>query len=291
MEKKKVYVCGKVGEKKFHVFKGLLDFVNFYDSVKMEDMGSSSGNWDHFSPFEHSLKEIVVVSLGGAPAYVDEILCEGIRRADLVLAYFETPDAFGSLVEIGYASALGKEILIVFDERVVGKGAVFEYKSMADHNGYSRGAFQKVKGEVKGKLEVKMTDVYRLAAIMPGVSLSVVNPELPSDRAKLFLLVASKLGIDEMPIKKAYLYERQEGKCSGCVVKLPERNLTIDHIIPKVQTGNKYDDRLHNLQLLCQPCNSMKGTGTQERLITRLGEVGLRRVISDDGSGTETGIG
>ena len=277
MDKKNVYVCGKVGKKKFHVFKGLLDFVNFYDSVTL----SNNVTLNHSSPFG-MLLSVIVDSSESWGEEIDSVLCSGIRCADLVLAYFETPDAFGSLVEIGYASALGKEILIVFDERVVGKEAVFEYKSMVDHNGYESSVPQEVKGKVKGKLEVKMADVYRLAAIMPGVKHCIVNPELPSDRAKLFLLVASKLGIDEMPIKKAYLYERQEGKCSGCVVRLPERNLTVDHIIPKVQTGNKYDDRLHNLQLLCQPCNSMKGTGTQERLITRLGEVGLRRVISDD---------
>ena len=41
-----------------------------------------------------------------------------IERADLILAYIDDNQAFGTLVEIGYASALGKPIALGFSERM-----------------------------------------------------------------------------------------------------------------------------------------------------------------------------
>jgi hypothetical protein len=41
---------------------------------------------------------------------------QAILNADLVFAYVNRPDAFGTLVEIGYAAALGKYLLIYVDE-------------------------------------------------------------------------------------------------------------------------------------------------------------------------------
>ena len=279
MDKKKVYVCGKVGKKKFELFKALSSYVTFYDSVRelKNDLYFSYGDghydglptpdypfdyrWCSLYDLENMKNHTDVIGDGHTRGYserVNELVCVPILNADLVVGYFESPDAFGSLVEIGYALGKGKRVLLVFD-------------------------FNRCRDE-------SIVDAYRFVVLMPGVEVYFVNPESSRGRADLFLHVAWELGINEMPIKKAYLYERQEGKCSGCLVKLPERNLTVDHIVPKVQTDNKHDDRLHNLQLLCQPCNSMKGIGTQERLITRLVEVGLRRVISDDSRRTETGI-
>ena len=46
---------------------------------------------------------------------------------------------------------------------------------------------------------------------------------------------------------KHTLYGLQEGKCNGCEVLLPFRNLTIDHIIPSSRGGTNDPD---NLQLL-----------------------------------------
>jgi hypothetical protein len=41
-----------------------------------------------------------------------------IERADLFLAYIDDAQAFGTLVEIGYAAALGKKIVLGFSERM-----------------------------------------------------------------------------------------------------------------------------------------------------------------------------
>ncbi len=73
---------------------------------------------------------------------------------------------------------------------------------------------------------------------------------------------------------KRHLYGAQEGHCSGCLTLFPYRNLTIDHVVPRAKGGT---DHIANLQLLCQACNSTKGTGTQEELLAKLRRDGIRR--------------
>ena len=72
---------------------------------------------------------------------------------------------------------------------------------------------------------------------------------------------------------KPELFGRQQGKCNGCQYPFHYRNLTVDHKIPQSKDGT---DHIENLQLLCAACNSSKGTGTQEELISRLKEQGVR---------------
>ena len=57
-----------------------------------------------------------------------------------------------------------------------------------------------------------------------------------------------------IPIK-SQLYKEQAGLCYGCYVKMEERNLEIDHIIPKSKGGGGYKE---NYQLLCGYCNKTK---------------------------------
>lgn len=72
---------------------------------------------------------------------------------------------------------------------------------------------------------------------------------------------------------KHTLYGKQEGKCAGCRIFFPFRNMTVDHIISQKKKGT---DHIENLQLLCNACNSMKGQGSQEELIARLKSQGIR---------------
>ena len=73
---------------------------------------------------------------------------------------------------------------------------------------------------------------------------------------------------------KQALFGLQEGKCNGCEVLFPFRNMTIDHIHPRSKGGT---DDPENLQLLCAACNSTKGDRTQAYLIQALKEQGVRR--------------
>ena len=71
---------------------------------------------------------------------------------------------------------------------------------------------------------------------------------------------------------KEHLYTAQKGKCNGCGIKFPARNLTVDHIKPFSKGGS---DKPSNLQLLCNSCNSTKCNGTQAQFKKRLADQGI----------------
>lgn len=69
------------------------------------------------------------------------------------------------------------------------------------------------------------------------------------------------------PKEKDALYHNQKGKCNGCEKKFEKRNLAVDHIKP---FSEGHGERLTNLQLLCNNCNSIKGAGTMGDLRKKL---------------------
>ena len=71
---------------------------------------------------------------------------------------------------------------------------------------------------------------------------------------------------------KPALYEEQNGICNGCAFQFPERNLTIDHIIPREADGSHHKS---NLQLLCHACNSLKGKKSMDYLLSQLRADGI----------------
>ena len=68
-------------------------------------------------------------------------------------------------------------------------------------------------------------------------------------------------------INHTILYRRQGGYCAGCRHYFQPRNLTIDHVVPRVDGGS---DDIANLQLLCEACNQLKGNGTRKALLAEL---------------------
>ena len=65
---------------------------------------------------------------------------------------------------------------------------------------------------------------------------------------------------------KHTLYFEQKQRCKGCRKVFKFRDMTIDHIHPRSRGGT---DDLENLQLLCQPCNSSKGSQPYEEWIEK----------------------
>ena len=87
-------------------------------------------------------------------------------------------------------------------------------------------------------------------------------------------MVLSEVELRQYKTYKHTLFGIQEGKCNGCEVLFPFRNMTIDHILPRSRGGSDAPD---NLQLLCAACNSTKSNRTQEDLIGSLREQGVLR--------------
>ena len=128
----------------------------------------------------------------------------------------------------------------------------------------------------------------RLNRQWAGIDLSplaarLVLKRLRDDRGPLFddvihrTDVPQRTDLGDLPnyrTHKHVLYGRQEGVCNGCRMLFPFRNLTVDHVVPQSRGGS---DHLDNLQLLCGACNSTKGTDSQEQLIARLVDQGIRQ--------------
>ncbi len=127
----------------------------------------------------------------------------------------------------------------------------------------------------------------KLGRYWVGIDLSPKTVELVRSRAEndlnLFTLPCTHRTdipkrTDQGPIphyknQKHALFGKQEGLCAGCKVYFPFRNFTVDHILPQSKGG---PDHVDNLQLLCNACNSMKGTRTQAEFLVRLKEKGLQ---------------
>ena len=82
--------------------------------------------------------------------------------------------------------------------------------------------------------------------------------------------IPRRTDIDKPPpyrTQKQTLFGMQEGVCAGCKISFPFRNFTVDHVVPRAKGGT---DHMDNLQLLCNACNSLKGTRTQAEFLAAL---------------------
>lgn len=76
---------------------------------------------------------------------------------------------------------------------------------------------------------------------------------------------------------KHILFGIQDGKCNGCQTSFPFHSMTPDYIVAKPKGGT---DAADNLQLLCSACSSKKRNRTQEQLIQKLENKGIRKCES-----------
>ena len=68
---------------------------------------------------------------------------------------------------------------------------------------------------------------------------------------------------------KKTLYGLQEGYCNGCHIHFQTQFLEMDHITPRAKGGTAHAE---NFQLLCRPCNSLKGAKSQPEFKVLLAE-------------------
>lgn len=59
------------------------------------------------------------------PSFIQDRCFNGIARADMVFVWIDSEDCYGTLVEIGYAKALGKPIAIYHSYKVNPKGELW----------------------------------------------------------------------------------------------------------------------------------------------------------------------
>ena len=111
---------------------------------------------------------------------------------------------------------------------------------------------------------------------------SLVLKRIREDRGPLFNDVIhredfpKRTDLGKLPHYKTHkqtLFGKQEGICAGCETLFYFRNLTVDHIVPQSKGGS---DHIDNLQLLCNACNSQKGTRSQEEFLAGLIAAGYR---------------
>jgi len=69
-------------------------------------------------------------------------------------------------------------------------------------------------------------------------------------------IVAVKGTARDKKLIKLIRYITQEGECAGCRTEFQFDDLTLDRVTPGNANG-LYD--LRNVQLMCQPCNCVKG--------------------------------
>ena len=84
--------------------------------------------------------------------------------------------------------------------------------------------------------------------------------------------VPQRTDIDELPNYRQHrhvLFGQQEGRCNGCHFEFPFRMFEVDHVVPQSRGGT---DHPGNLQLLCTPCNRIKGDRPMEYLVAKLAE-------------------
>ena len=66
---------------------------------------------------------------------------------------------------------------------------------------------------------------------------------------------------------RSNIYLRDDFMCQYCARRFPERELTLDHVVPVVRGGKK---NWENIVTACTPCNQKKGDSTPEEAGQRL---------------------
>ena len=108
-----------------------------------------------------------------------------------------------------------------------------------------------------------LTLLFKGAAVVEEVSAHMarttkINIPIPS---VVRLLRYRRMPRHSRAVSRKGIMLRDAGTCQYCLVKLPARGLTLDHVIPKSRGGSSTWD---NLVAACYACNNFKGDRTPQ---------------------------
>ena len=148
MKRVKGYLAGKVNNRKWEWAKshGLTELIDFDDQHTSQRMAGDPKAWNHLHPSRLKIGEMKGF---GTYECVDDLIIRNLEAARVLVAYIECETSFGSIAEIGYASAQGIPVHMFFDVPI----GYYD----PDEDSYVEG-------------EDKIRDTYWLCAMFPNVT-------------------------------------------------------------------------------------------------------------------------
>jgi len=145
MKQIKVYLAGKVAGKKW-------DIVPKNDDRFVFKASDGSNHSEHFTGLCLYDFNECNDKKGSYASLVKEDFIDQLKRSDLLLAYLDTTDSYGSIAEISYASAIGIPCIVIVKRKSV---PVEEIEHGMDEDG--------------------MFDAYYFVCSFPGVEIREVH--------------------------------------------------------------------------------------------------------------------
>ena len=110
-----VYLAGKMNGNK-NIFANTHNLHNMSRVISSDEMDNLEPKaWNHTPPKEYGLQ------FCESNYAVDNYVISPIDHCDMVLAYLDASDAYGTIAEIAYASGLGKHITVIIEDDIIDK--------------------------------------------------------------------------------------------------------------------------------------------------------------------------
>lgn len=186
----------------------------------------------------------------------------GIRNCDRVFAWIDSTDCYGTLVEIGYARGLGKEVEIAFSRRLEkhwedlwfvdamrNVDRLPDTRIVADT---AADAFTMAHcAEIRAQSEASHREFEHELALEAGRLRNAL-----AEKTQAALPPATRLDPQRAfsALQKREIYLKSNGHCQTCGQTLGS-DWHADHVVPHSRGGRT---EVVNGQALCQPCNSRK---------------------------------
>lgn len=108
-----IYLSGKVDERKWQLVQPFRHLCMFRASD-----GSDATHWPHGWNDGHIIGPACWQQCNDQKLFVEQIVLDKIRKCDALIAYLCTDNAYGSIAEIAFASAIGKPCHMIVEEHL-----------------------------------------------------------------------------------------------------------------------------------------------------------------------------